>query len=142
MVAIPALACMKRVFWTFGPLLVLSMDQTRAQKTRQLLPRLLSPRLVHRGTRSGPTIQKIRFRHAIASTPDFGARVHFFFLKDSLTRTNDRTRSQFTCVVVHRTQHIYIFATKFSTKFSTFTLLLISFTATRSSFGGEISFGS
>ena len=36
------------VFWTFGPLLVLSMNQTRAQKTRKLLPHLLGPRLVHR----------------------------------------------------------------------------------------------
>jgi hypothetical protein len=29
-IASPALAGMKRVFWTFGPLLVLSMRQTRA----------------------------------------------------------------------------------------------------------------
>ena len=47
-VASHALAGLKRVFGTFGPLLVLSMRQTRAQKTRQRLPRLLAPRLHHR----------------------------------------------------------------------------------------------
>ena len=48
MVASLALAGLKPPFSTFGPLLVLSMVQTRAQKTRRPPPRLLSPRLHHR----------------------------------------------------------------------------------------------
>ena len=48
MVASAAMAGLKRVFWTFGPLLVLSMGQTRAQMSRGRPPRLLGPRLAHR----------------------------------------------------------------------------------------------
>ena len=49
MVASPALAAgLKPPFSIFGPLLVLSMGQTRAQKTQALYSRLLSPRLPHR----------------------------------------------------------------------------------------------
>ena len=48
MVASPAMASLKRVFWTFGPLLVLSMQHTRVPKTQERPPRLLSPRPVHR----------------------------------------------------------------------------------------------
>ena len=47
-IASSALAGLSWVFWTFDPLLVLSMNQTRAQKMRKQLPRLLGPRLVHR----------------------------------------------------------------------------------------------
>jgi hypothetical protein len=48
MVASHALASLICPFSTFGPLLVLSMHQTRAQKMREQITRLLSPRLVQR----------------------------------------------------------------------------------------------
>ena len=43
MVASLALAGLKRVFWTFGPFLVLSMVQTRAQNTRGGAPASFEP---------------------------------------------------------------------------------------------------